>query len=75
MTLLEHQMTISPHPISFRLFAHPQAAFDGNKRTHRKRFFHVFWGDRTNGLNDDLKQHIDQQLADIIQQSNASNDL
>jgi hypothetical protein len=22
-------------------------------------------------LNDDLKQHIDQQLADIIQQSNA----
>jgi hypothetical protein len=24
-------------------------------------------------LYDDLKQHIDQQLADIIQQSNASN--
>ena len=24
-------------------------------------------------LNDDLEQHIDQQLADIMQQSNASN--
>jgi alkyl hydroperoxide reductase subunit AhpF len=38
-------------------------------------FFRVSWGDRTNGLtlSDDLKQHIDQQLVDIIQQSNASN--
>ena len=54
-------------------------AFDGNKRTHWATVINVFlfgvsWGDRTNGLTlyDDLEQHVDQQLAGIIQQLNAS---